>query len=56
MLAMVIGFSATKVRSTTETFGVGIAVNRGHDAGGDAEGVVKHLDDGRQAVGSAGGV
>src|SRR3981081_201401 len=32
---------------------VGVAVDGGHDAGGDAEGVVEDLDDGGEAVGGA---
>jgi len=32
---------------------VGVAVDGGHDAGGDAEGVVENLDDRREAVGGA---
>ena len=35
---------------------VGVAVDSGHDAVGDAEGVVEDLDDGREAVGGAGSV
>jgi hypothetical protein len=34
----------------------GIGVDRGHEAGVDADGVVQHLGDRRQAVGGAGGV
>src|ERR1700734_4440301 len=35
---------------------VGVAVDRGHDARGDPEGIVENLDDRREAVGGAGGV
>jgi hypothetical protein len=35
---------------------VGVAVDGGHDAGGDAEGVVEDFDYRGEAVGGAGGV
>src|SRR5262249_49227871 len=35
---------------------VGVGVNRSHRAGNDAEGVLNHLGDGREAVGGTGGV
>jgi len=41
------------VRRVEDDLIVGVAVDRGHDAGLDAEGVVEHLDDGREAVGGA---
>ena len=44
------------MRGVEDDLVVGVAVDGGHDAGGDAEGVVEDLDDGREAVGGAGGV
>ena len=49
------GAGATQilVRRVEDDLIVGVAVNGGHDARGDAEGVVQDLDDGREAVGGA---
>src|SRR5438309_4072228 len=49
------GAGAAKVlmRRVEDDLVVGVAVDRGHDAGGDAEGVVDDLDDGGEAVGGA---
>ena len=47
------GAAEVLVRRVEDDLVVGVAVDRGHDAGGDAEGVVQHLDDGREAVGGA---
>ena len=44
------------MRGVEDDLVVGVAVDGGHDAGRDAEGVVQDLDDGGQAVRGAGGV
>ncbi|MCU1252514.1 MAG: glyceraldehyde-3-phosphate dehydrogenase [Edaphobacter sp.] len=41
------------MRGVEDDLVVGVAVNGGHDAGGDAEGVVENLDNGSEAVGGA---
>ena len=44
------------MREVEDDLIVGVAVDRGHDAGGDAEGLVQHLHDRREAVRRAGGI
>ncbi len=50
------GAAEVLVREVEDDLIVGVAVDRGHDAGDDAEALVQHLDDGREAVRRAGGV
>ena len=52
------GTSASQilVRQVEKFLIVGVGVNGGHRAGLDAEGVVKNLGDGREAIGGAGRV
>ena len=47
------GAAEVLVRRVEDDLVIGVAVDRGHDAGGDAEGVVEDLDDGCEAVGGA---
>ena len=50
------GAAEVLVRRVEHDLVVGVAVDGGHDAADDAEGVVEHLDDRREAVGGAAGV
>ena len=50
------GAAEVLVRRVEDDLIVGVAVDGGHDAGLDAEGVVEHLDDRGEAVGGAAGV
>src|SRR6202041_2211319 len=47
------GAAKILVRQVEELLIVGVGVNRGHGAGGDAESVLQNLGDGREAVGRA---
>jgi hypothetical protein len=50
------GAAEVLVRGVEDDLVVGIAVDGGHDSRGDAEGIVKHFDDGSETVGGATGV
>ena len=47
------GAAEILVRGVEDDLVVGVAVDCGHDAAGDAEGIVQNLDDGRKTVGGA---
>src|SRR6185437_4492905 len=50
------GAAQILVRRVEDDLVIGVAVDRGHDAAGDAEGIVEDLDDRCEAVGGAGGI